>query len=78
VVKVQDKDKAVAAAWDKAAVAGKEADEVWAVEVDVVWGAEAALLVPVASVSVPIAVRPFHISKACLALNKTVQSAAGR
>lgn len=57
-------DKAADVAWDRAAVA----DEVWVVEVDAVWGAVAALLVPAASVSVPIAVRLFHISKVYLAL----------
>lgn len=76
MVKVQDKDKVVAVV--KAAVAGKAvdvawdrvaaADEVWVVGVDAVWGAVAAPLVPAASVSVPIAVRLFPISKVCLAL----------
>ena len=59
-VKVQDKDKEVAV--------GKVADEAWVVGVDAVWGAVAALLVPAASASVPIAARLLHISKACLAL----------
>ena len=72
MVKVQDKDKAVAvdkaAAVVKVVVAGKEADKVWDVGVDVVWGAVAVPLVPAASVSVPIAVRLFHISKVYLAL----------
>jgi hypothetical protein len=68
----------VAVAWDKAAVEDKEvdkvvvadkgADEVWVVEVDEVWAEEAVLLVPAASASVPIAVRPFRISKVYLAL----------
>ena len=76
MVKVQDKDKAVAVvkvavvvkaavvAWDRVAVA----DEVWVVGVDVVWGAVDVPLVPAASASVPIAVRLFHISKVYLAL----------
>lgn len=68
MVKVQDKDKAVAAAWDKAAVADKAADEAWVVGVDAVWGVVAAPLVPAASVSVPIAVRLLHINKVYLAL----------
>jgi len=74
VAEVQDKDKAADVAWDKAAVA----DEVWVVGVDAVWGAVAAPLAPAASVSVPIAVRLFHISKVYLALNKTVRSAVRR
>jgi len=68
VVKVQDKDKAVAVAWDKVAVAGKVAVVVWDKVADAVWGAVAALLVPAASASVPIAAQLLHISKACLAL----------
>ena len=60
MVKVQDKDKAVAVV--KAAVVA------WGVGVDAVWDAVAVPLVPAASVSVPIAVRLFHISKVCLAL----------
>ncbi len=92
MVKVQDKDKAVVVdkavavvkaavvvkasvvVWDRAVVA----DEAWVVGVDVVWGAVAAPLVLAASASVSIAVRPFHISKVYLALNKTAQSAARR
>ena len=79
-VEVQDKVKAVAVvkaavvAWGRVAVA----DEVWVVGVDAVWDTVAVLLVPEASVSVPIAVRLFHISKVYLALNKTAQSAARR
>jgi len=72
---VQDKAVAVVKAEaDKARVA----DEAWVVGVDVAWGAAAAPLVPAASASVPIAVRPLHISKVYLALNKTAQSVARR